>query len=121
MPVQVYINPKEDNKASSYWHITHEGEVESERIFAARRCERIAWVRAIIENVTDPAIKIWDYKEGNGKIRTYIWLEDYDYVVVLEKKSRKQNIYFYFLVTAFYIDGNSTQRKLHNKYDKREP
>ena len=119
LPVQVYIHPKEDNKAFSYWHITHEGKVESERTFAPRRCERIAWVRAIIENVTDPAIKIWDYKEGNGKIRTYIWLEDYDYVVILEKKSRKQDIYF--LVTAFYIDGNSTERKLQRKYDQREP
>ena len=64
LPVQVYINPKEDNKASSYWHITHEGEVESERIFAARRCERIAWVRAIIENVTDPKKPENNYMKG---------------------------------------------------------
>jgi hypothetical protein len=118
LPVIIRIDPKEDNKEYSYWHVTHEGKVEQERIFAPRRCERIAWIRAIIENINDPAVKIWNYKEGKGNIRTYIWLENYDYVVVLEK-SRNQRTYF--LVTAFYIDGNSTQRSLQRKYEQREP
>jgi len=118
LPVYPQINPKEDNKEFSYWHITHEGKIESEREFAPRRCERIAWIRAIIENVNDPSVTIWDYKEGKGKIRTYIWLEEYDYIVILEKSRKKDK---YFLVTAFYFEGNSTYRNLERKYDQREP
>jgi len=40
-------------------------------------------------------------------------------VVVLEKKSLSGGCTVVFLVTAFYVGGNSTRRKLQKKYEKR--
>jgi hypothetical protein len=120
LPVFIRIDPKEDQKEYSFWHVTHEGKgrVESQRTFAIRRCERIGWIRAAIDNITDPNVKSWNHKEGSGIIRTYIWLEDHDYVIVLEKARNKRS---YFLVTAFYIEGDSKRRDLHYKYKNKQP
>jgi len=63
-------------------------------------------------------VKVWDYREAKGRIRTYLWLESFDYVVILEK--RKQRIGMVaFLITAFYVEGESRKRSLTSKYSKR--
>jgi len=56
----------------SWQKILLHGKFEIYSVHNPQARNNLAWIRAIIENVTDSAIKIWDYKEGNGKIRTYI-------------------------------------------------
>lgn len=114
LQVEIAYNPLHKGKCFSFWHVTSEGSVENQRTPDFRRCERICWIRPMIENPDDPAIKIWDYREAPKKVRTYIWLKDFDYVVVLEKRSKA-----YFLVTAFCVSGNSTRSKLQRKYEQR--
>lgn len=78
------------------------------------RAQKLPWCKPCIENHKDQNIKCWDYEEGNGRFRTYIWLENFDYVVIIEKKRRVA-----FLVTAFHVSGSSMRRNLDEKYKNR--
>jgi hypothetical protein len=102
-----------------FWHlVTKIDEETRQRLLDSRRAERLPWCAPTIARSTDPAVKVWDFGEGRREIRTYLWLEDYDYVVVLEKQSKGfRNIAF--LVTAFHVDGESRKRALRKKYEAR--
>lgn len=103
-----------------FWHLISKNDnLTNERLFDPRRAERLPWCRPIIEHFNDIAVKCWDYKVSRSRIEMYLWLEDFDYVIIFQK--RKQGIgIVYFLLTAYYVEGNSTRRNLRRKYEKRE-
>jgi hypothetical protein len=103
-----------DNFCEGFWHLISQTDGTGGRIFDPRRAERLAWVAALIMHSTDPSVKCWEYLEASGRVRIYIWLEDLDYVVILEKQNTVAR-----LVTAFYVDGNSKRRGLTRKYENR--
>ena len=101
-------HPEYDGKSATFWHMISMGEVEAEREPDLRRCERIRWPKPVIENSTDPALKVW--AEPNGKNqRIHIWFEDEGYLVVLD--DRRDYILPW---TAFFIEREH-QRKKYNK------
>lgn len=88
------------------------------------RASKLCWCCAMILNAACPTITLWDYREASRKIRTYLWLEDCDYVVVLERKARwngqsRTPTGVYQLITAYHVEGDSTRRSLRQKYSKR--
>ena len=104
-----------------FWHlITQLDHNQKERLFEPRRAERLPWCKPTIMNCSDLEVKVWDYKEARGKIRTYLWLENWDYVIVLEKRQLSGGRNIAFLITAFYVEGKSTRKSLQRKYEKRE-
>jgi len=109
----------DDNYDEGFWHLISKiDQATNYRLPDFRRAERLLWCGPTITNSSDQAVKYWDYLEGNGRIRTYLWLEHWDYVIVLEK--RRQRIReVAFLITAFYVEGNSTRRNLSKKYNRR--
>lgn len=111
-------HPMMADKEATFWHMTSEGSVEDERTPDFRRCERIAWVAAIIENADDPAVKVWE-NERNGERRILLWLEAHDFIVVLS--ARKGYILPW---TAFYLEHEHRRRKYSKEfeaYKKQEP
>jgi hypothetical protein len=103
-----------------FWHlITRQDEETGERIPDFRRAERLPWCGPTISNSGDPVVKVWDYREGNGEIRTYLWLEFWDYVVILKKRMHRIGE-IAFLVTAYHLDGTSRLRNLEQRYKHRE-
>ena len=52
-------------------------------------------------------------------MRTYVWLEDWDYVVILEKRKHRIGK-IAFLITAFHVEGKSRRINLERKYLKKE-
>jgi len=102
-----------------FWHlITRLEHRTSERLFDPRRAERLPWCGPTLSHSDDIAVRVWDYSESHGKLRTYVWLKDWDYVVILEKRDRPGRS-FAFLVTAFHVDGESRRRDLCRKYAQR--
>lgn len=101
----------------TFWHLTHIDWRKSSEQFDPRRSERLSWFAPVIRNSGDiKYVRCWDYKEGGktNKINTYIWLEQFDYVIILQKKKmRKGDVYF--LVSAHYLSGESRKRNLRNK------
>ncbi|MBC8418168.1 MAG: hypothetical protein ISR62_01560 [Desulfobacteraceae bacterium] len=66
----------EGDKESIFWHLTHrEDKKTGERLPDMRRCERLPWIKAVIENRDKPELLNWDYKEGDGSVKTYLWLK----------------------------------------------
>jgi len=112
----IWDNRKLDGKyEEGFWHLISKEDYESgERYADYRRAERLPWCAPTICICPEVAVTSWDYREGSGKVRTYLWLRSWDYVVVLEKLKNP-----YLLVTAYYVNGASTRRKLEKKYDNR--
>jgi hypothetical protein len=102
-----------------FWHlITKNDQSSGERLPDFRRAERLPWCAPLITNADDPAILSWDSKHVCGKLRTYLWLEDQDFVLILEIQSvRLGNIYR--LITAYFIEGDGTRKKLRLSYGNR--
>ena len=109
-----------DGYEEAFWHLTtRDDDVTGDRLFDPRRAERIPWCGAMLRRYNDPAITSWRYQESKGQVRLYLWLEAWDYVVVLEER----DVWIgriYFLITAYHVDGESRRRQLRKKYRKRE-
>jgi hypothetical protein len=116
---------KDDDYERGFWHlITNTDQKTKERVPDFRRAERLGWCAPIITHCPDSSILEWKYDEGGGRIRYYLWLKNFDYVVVLEKDAkcnRKSGEWFEIamLITAYHLDGDGSRRRLRKKYENR--
>jgi len=69
----------------------------------------------MMENDQRTELKVFDYDHGarDRGIRRYIWLKDFNYALVLQ---RKKNTFFW--VTAFYTSKNG-KKDLSRRYKGR--
>jgi len=102
--------PDSDGRECGFWHIVTSGDVESERRPDLRRCERVAWPRAIIEAAHMPLVRVWESerkRQGKGRQnRVNLAPSDFSYLVVL--KSTKTT---FVLITAFFLEHDHQRRK----------
>lgn len=111
-----FSREKEDGKEKTFWHITtRENKHNNERLPDFRRCERLPWLKPILENPTRPEILAWEYTEGDGTLKVYVWLKDHDYVAIM-KKTRKGSL---ILLTAYWLEYSHAKKKLMKKFDAR--
>ena len=102
-----------------FWHLITKTEHSiMDRVPDFDRAKRLPWCAPAIINHNDPLVKCWGFVEDNGIIRTYIWLEGWDYVVILEKR-RMRIGEVAFLITAYFVEGSKTRKKLLAKYENR--
>ena len=98
-----------------FWHlISQVNHTTNQREPDFPRAQKLPWCKPVIENHNDDLIKCWDYEEADKRIRTYIWLEDSDYIVIIENKKA-----IAFLVSAFHVYDEFSRLKLTRKYSKR--
>jgi len=115
---EVWFFPeKERGKELIFWHLVEREDPprSGNRFPDFRRSERLPWARAMLENAREPEVLAWDYEEGDGDIRTYVWLQYFDYLIVMKryKDGRRR------LITAHWLDYESKRRNLVKKFDKR--
>lgn len=115
LPVS-YDAKLEDGKEAVFWHLICRDDIKTNnRELDLRRCERMPWLRPIIEHSTDSTISIWKNRRQR-KTSVLIWLEALDYLVVLVEKTK-----YMILVTAYCTDIKSKRNKLikeRNEYYK---
>ena len=105
-------HPLYDGREASFFHFTHEGRVESERLPDLARCERLAWIKFIIDNSDDPDLKVW--KKPNGRNdRIFIYHEEESYVLILEDRGS-----FILPWTAYLVKYNNVHRGFLKDYDQ---
>lgn len=98
-----------------FWHLISKDYCNAaDRLFDPRRAERLPWCGPTITNSHDPVVTVWDYRETSGRVRTYVWLENWDYLIILEKRQQRRGL-IAFLITAYFVEGDSTKRKLRRK------
>jgi len=107
--------PLIDGKEATFWHIIQEGQKEEQRIPDLRRCERIRWPKAIIENCNKCKIKIWENERQTKKgkqVSICIWFESKDYLIIL----RKRNNYILFW-TSYPVTASHRKIKLEKEFN----
>ena len=102
--------PLIDGKEATFWHFTSEGAVEADRIPDIRRCERIQWPKAIIENAHDSSVLEWE-NERRGERRACLWVPEVDYLVVLAVRKD-----YALPWTAYLVTQDHQKRKLEKEY-----
>lgn len=119
-PVKIRWHPIVDGREQAFFHVTSkEYTSDTERCPDPKRCERIRWIRAFIENYDcDPnqcdvycsGIKVWDepYKMYT---RVYILSEEEKYMVIVERRGT-----YNLLITAYYLDYPHALEKQLKKY-----
>ena len=111
LPVWIDRRLAANGKEKSFWHLTDAGgDVDGERVPDLRRCERIAWVRYVIEHVTSRRVLSSEEKTSKGT-RRRLTLDDYSYLVVLQRARTH-----FLLITAFYLEHEHTRRKLSRQH-----
>lgn len=114
---KVLHDKKDDGgKPATFVHITtEEDRTTKERVLCLRRCERIGWIKSIIENAHDPAVLVWEKEQTSTKrrtIRTYLFLEQEDFLVIIEELKHGC-----FMITAIYVDYPHQKRKHLKDYE----
>jgi hypothetical protein len=110
--VSARLNPPVQEKSPCFWHLISEGSVEEERTPDLRRCERIAWVRPLIEAAGGPDVRTWREVGRKNDKRLLIATPDFDYVVVTAEKDDH-----YLLVTAYCVEQTHRQAKLKKQWN----
>lgn len=110
LPVNLKRYPVERDKEATFWHFISEGKTEEDREINFRRCERIRWPRAMMENVSDPDLMVWE-QHVRSELRTHIWCEEHGYLVVVAKRTG-----FVLPWTAYCVTQQHEQRKLRNRW-----
>lgn len=104
-------SPKLQGRHSLFWHIIQEGRIEDEREPNLRRCERLPWIRWIIENARNcDNIEVWQNMR-DGKTNTLLWYRE-EYLVVL---SARRN--YWLLKTAYHTLHDHRSKKLRIERD----
>lgn len=105
-PVVVARDPSSKGKPEAFWHCVSEMEGEGNRFPALRRCERVGWIRAVVENAANAAtIETWPTQRGRDK-RVCLWYNKEYLVVLRERKTH------FVLITTYCTDRDHTVQKL---------
>jgi len=107
-------HPVQNGKEYTFYHITHAGHDEHNRVPDLRRCERIRWAKPSIENCDRWRLKVWPQKR-RGEDRICIWLEvenDLDYCVILNWRKG-----YLLLWTAFTLEYVHEKKKKLKEYE----
>ena len=103
-------HPFIDGKEYTFYHFTHDGDIEKERLPNLRRLERISFPRPMIDNSTHPFLKVWRNKRGTNE-RILIFHEDESYLIVLEDRGD-----FILPWTAYLVEYKNRRIKLMEEY-----
>ncbi len=71
-------------------------------------------ISRLIEHPSESEVLAWDYEEGDQTIKTYAWIKDYDFVVIMKKYPDEKRR----LITSFYIDTYK-RKNFERKYANR--
>ncbi|MDH5035434.1 hypothetical protein [Chryseobacterium cucumeris] len=105
----------------TFAHFTSKGEIEEDRELDLRRCEKIGFIKPIIENIHLDCVKVWENtrldKKNKPQTSVVIWCECVNCKIVLTKKNGKNSEYY--VITTFYlINSPSKILKHNNEYDE---
>lgn len=112
--LRLKYHPEFQQRAYTFYHMTHHGEQENDRIPDLRRCERMSWARPTIEKVLEFNLKFWE-QTRNGKPRVCIWMEvdnGDNYFVILDVRKT-----FALIWTAFFAEYPHQAKKKQKEYE----
>jgi len=104
--------PESLGRGIGFWHVISEGSTEEERIPDLRRCERVPWIRYIVENAhTHDEIDVWQNQRGTTTNILFWYKEEY-LVIIADRKS------YWILKTAYCTLQTGRKRALRAERDR---
>ena len=110
-PIRMKKYPLVNEMEYTFYHITHEGTDEDNRLPVISRMEYVPFPRPMIDNIKHPYLKVW-MNARKGKDRMLIYHEAEEYLVVLEIRQD-----YALLWTAYPIERQHTKEKLLKEYE----
>ena len=68
------------------------------------RARKLHWVRRVLEHYTEPEVAAFWHIGPKGPV-LYLWLEDYDFVLILKDQKGKRHRNLRIMVTAYSVDS----------------
>ncbi|MGK6318704.1 hypothetical protein [Sphingomonas sp. DT-204] len=104
--------PETAGRWAAFWHLIQTGPVEDDRLPDLRRCERLRWVKYVIEAWnTDADIEWWENQRGS-ETNVLLWLRE-EYLVILAKRDG-----YWLLKSAYETDRPHRIRSLKTERDR---
>ena len=94
---------------------------EKQRLPEFDRASKMPWTKPVIDHDTDNTVLSWNFEDETKRgtaIRTYIWLKEFEFVVILQRQQKRFGDIF-MLITSFYVDAASKQKDLERRYERR--
>lgn len=105
-------HPETGGRWAAFWHLIQEGKIEDDRTPDLRRCERLRWVRWVIDNAgTHTEIDIWQNMRGT-EVNALLWYRE-EYLVVLARRKD-----FWLLKTAYCTEQSGRIAQLRRERDR---
>lgn len=106
----------DDGREEIFWHLTScKDKNTGDRLPDLRRCERLHWIPIILAACANSDVLEWDYAEGSGKINSYVWLKEENFVIILKKYPKGDRR----ILTSYYLDYTNSIQKMQRKYNER--
>jgi hypothetical protein len=104
-------------KEAAFWHCTSEGPDENNRTPDIKRCERIRWIKTIIEHSDSPEVDCWSVRR-RGETRWLIWFNE-EFLIVLGERQRTRDGFKYMqLITVYCTEEKRRKEKLRKERDE---
>lgn len=107
--VSLKRHPAVRGRSATFHHLTSEGPIEEDRDPDLKRCERIAWVRAMFDAAGTDRVRLWrnqrQTKRGLEE-NVLIALPDFSFVVVLRDREE-----YMMLWTAYPVKNPERLRR----------
>ena len=109
-------HPTFQDRPYAFYHMTHKGDIENERLPDLRRCERIPWARPTIEQAEELGLRFWEQTERRNGRHICIWREvdngDNYFIILCVHRN------YVRLLTAFYGDFPNYAEKRKKEYEE---
>jgi len=108
-------HPVFQERAYTFYHMTHKGEIETEREPDLRRCECMPWARPTIEKTEEWNLKFWRQtrQRSNNRVCIALETENETYFVILEVRES-----YVLLWTAFLSEYRHQSQKKLKEYSE---
>ena len=114
-PLLVSSKLEADGRHERFWHIITDPHNPAVSDIKHPRAERMAWIKAIIDNHQRPEVLIYDrIKDGEKKV--HLFIPEHSYIVILVERDTA-----FYLVTAFYIEYTYKLNDYRKEYQRYGP
>lgn len=110
--IKTFTNLNYEGHQQSFEHITTKG--SKDRLYNEARCERLQWIKPILEGACRDCGDILTWKERDrGKLNIVIWCKSTDYVIILEQRGND-----YYLISAYKVIYSNKRSDLEKHYQE---
>ena len=106
-----------DGKEAAFWHCISEGAEENKRNPDIRRCERIGWIRTIIEHSQEDEVDCWPVRIRN-EVRWLLWYKEEFLIIIAERQRQRDGFQYMQFITSYCTDKNHRKENLRRQRDE---